>query len=236
MTLGLHSASTRRAASAVLLWLAGGCMAVHAADASAAPNPAPIFSSTDVLQVELAAPFSKVLRSRGENAAYFPATLRHADAAGNTLEIALQIKTRGNFRNRESICRFPPLMLDFPRAAVAGTLVAGENRLKLVTHCQQRSRYEQYVLLEYLSYRIFNLLSDISLKVRLLELSYVDSDTAKPLQVKRGFLIEDSGRLAARTGLTEVALQRIQRAWYEPRQAMLVAVYQYLVGNTDCRC
>lgn len=194
---------------------------------------APVFQRDDILQVRVEAPLPDILRSRGEDAEYFPATLFYRAADPEEVAAALRIKTRGNFRNRASVCRFPPLMLNFLRPEVDATIFAGENRLKLVTHCQARPRYDQYLLLEYLNYRIYNLLSANSLKVRLLELDYVNSTTGAPLYVKQGFIIEDSGRFAARRGLFEVTLQRARRAWYDPESALLVGVFQYLIGNTD---
>src|SRR5690606_13278216 len=166
--------------------------------------PAPVFHSHDVLRVKITAPFRQVLASRGEDADYFPARLSYVDANGRAVESDLEIKTRGNFRNRENVCRFPQLMLDFPRSAMSGTLFAGENRLKLVTHCQPRSRYNQYVLLEYLSYRVFNLLSDTSLRVRLLDLEYIDSRNGDTVASAPGFLIESVESLAVRRALAEV--------------------------------
>jgi hypothetical protein len=146
---------------------------------------------------------------------------------------ALRIKTRGNFRNRSNVCSFPPLMLNFPRGEMAATIFAGENRIKLVTHCQPRNRYYDYLLLEYLNYRVLNLLTDYSLKVRLLALSYVNSETGKIVAETHGFLLEDIARLATRLHFTEVELKTVDPLWYDPEQEVLVALFQYLLGNTD---
>src|SRR5690606_18437617 len=134
---------------------------------------APLFQADEALPVRIEAPFAAIFNSRGDDAGYFPSTLYYTDADGAEVATALRIKTRGNFRNRESVCRFAPLMLNFPRRALDHTLCAGENRLKLVTHCQPRARYRQFVLLEYLAYRILNQLTAVSMKVRLLDITYV---------------------------------------------------------------
>jgi hypothetical protein len=198
-----------------------------------AANPAPIFQQDDALQVRIEAPFQDIFRSRGDAAEYFPATLYYSDSEGMEVATTLRIKTRGNFRNREDVCSFPPLMLDFPRGEMGATIFNGENRLKLVTHCQQRSRYYEYVLLEYLNYRVLNLLTDYSLKVRLLEVNYVNTDGAKTLANTYGFLLEDIERMAERLQLDEVELKQMDVSWYDEEQEVLVALFQYLLGNTD---
>lgn len=195
--------------------------------------PAPIFQEQAALAVRIEAPLSDIFRSRGDDAEYFPARLTYADAQGAEISTALRIKTRGNFRNRENVCRFPPLMFNFTEEDAAGTLFAGENRLKLVTHCQPRARYTQYVLLEYLAYRIFNLLTDTSIRVRLLDIVYVDPASGDTLAAEPGFLLEDIERLGERLQLHEVSLMHIDRKWYDARHEVLVSLFQYLIGNTD---
>ena len=48
-----------------------------------------------------------------------------------------------------------------------------------------------------------------------------------------GFLLEDPERMAERLQLTEVELKHIDAAWYDPEHEVLVALFQYLLGNTD---
>ena len=61
----------------------------------------------------------------------------------------------------------PPLFVSFGDETARGTLFEGQTMLPLTTHCRDSSSYEQYVLKEYLAYRIYNLLTDKSLRVRL---------------------------------------------------------------------
>ena len=50
------------------------------------------------------------------------------------------------------------------------------NKVKLVTHCRGANKYDAYVLKEYLAYKIYNELTDYSLRVRLLEIEYVEEE------------------------------------------------------------
>ena len=91
------------------------------------------------------------------------------------------------------------------------------------------------MLEEYLAYRIFNVLTADSLQVRLLRITYRDSDGRLPdnASPRYGFLLEPLESMAARSGATVAALPGVPVDRHELRQAALVYVFQYLIGNTD---
>jgi hypothetical protein len=192
-----------------------------------------LFQGHDVLALTLAAPFSKVNRSRGEGREYFPATLEYTQKDGTEISIKLQVRTRGLNRSRDDICRYPPLRLNFDKDQLDGTLFAGENILKLVTHCQPQTRYEQFVLLEYLDYRLFNLFTDRSFRVRLVDMTYLDTDTGDEQTAKTAFFIEDDAAMAARLKLQRFNSEKIDRRQYDKQELNFVELFQYLLGNTD---
>ena len=94
-------------------------------------------------------------------------------------------------------------------------------------------QYEQAAIREYLVYRMFNRLSDLSYRVRPLEITYIDTEKEGRENTRFGFLIESRERLAARTGLTELDVPEIEVDALDPAYASLVSVFQYLAGNTD---
>ena len=94
---------------------------------------------------------------------------------------------------------FPPLRLNFKRDNTEGTLFEGQNKLKLVAHCQDaEEQYKEYVVREYLVYKAYQLLTDKSFRVRLLKMTYVDKANEDKKMEKYGFLIESDEMLAAR--------------------------------------
>jgi hypothetical protein len=124
--------------------------------------------------------------------------------------------------------------LDFPKDSVAGTLFEGQNRLKLVTHCQDdEEEYEQYVLLESLAYRVYNLLTDISFRVRLAHITYEDTEGDRDPITRYGFLIEHQEAVAERVGWTALEVLGIPRDAVDPENLALVPVFQFMIGNTD---
>ena len=188
---------------------------------------APLFEEHTVLEIELAGPLQKLTFSKSTNDE-FPFTLR---ASG--VKHQVQVRTRGN--SRLFFCKFPPLRLNFVANTAANSVFEDQDKLKLVTHCRNRDRAEQDMLQEYIAYRILNLLSENSYRVRLLRISYSDidksSDTRGPHRY--AFLIESAEELAARTGATNVKLKSVKRSSLDLDQAALVFIFQYLVGNTD---
>jgi len=197
-----------------------------------AAQEGPLFASDDVVTLTIRAPLEEIFEHRQEDSDEYPGTVTVTTPGADTLDV--EIRTRGRTRLSSRICRFPPLRLDFPRSRVAGTLFEGQNRLKLVTHCQDdREEYEQYVLLESLVYRVYNLLTDLSFRVRLARVTYEDTGGDRETVTRYGFLIEDVEAVAARTGWSYLATPVVPPDVVDPGNLALAEVFQYLIGNTD---
>jgi hypothetical protein len=191
---------------------------------------ADVFAENTVLDLRLSAPLGTVFRAR-QNPEYQPGTLAYRDASGKDVSVPLRVRVRG--KSRAAVCSFPPLLLNFRTGDLAGTLLAGEDRLKLVTHCDTRQSYDDYVLLEYLAYRVLNLLTPQSLRARLVTVSYTDSARERDLGARRGILLEDEERFAERQGWTIVESPTVERGRYDTDSLAVLDVFQYLIGNTD---
>ena len=193
----------------------------------------PLFQSHAPLALTLSAPFRTINKYRGDNRHYVPAVLILTDKDNREVRLALKVRVRGNFRSQSRICTNPPLKLNLKRKTTANTIFAGENKLKLVVECRSYHSYQQYLLLEYLNYRIYQLLTDDALHVRLVTVDYYDSDRKRDLGKKKAFFIEDAGRFAKRMGMQEVHRKKLSPGAYDPVLINLVEVFEYLIGNTD---
>jgi hypothetical protein len=189
-----------------------------------------LFASEEPLKFTLEMPYADVLGSRS-NPEYLDARLLYKDSSGSDVALDLKVRVRG--KSRAVACPFPPLLLNFPAKALGGTWFDGENKLKLVTHCSQSEVYERYQAIEYAAYRVLNQLTDMSLRVRPVEITYVDSKKARAITTKPGFLLEDEEHFAARHGLHVVTEESIDRNRYDPAALALVEMFQYFLGNTD---
>lgn len=187
-----------------------------------------LFDDNSVLEVTMSGPLSTLIKQK-RNREEYPFTLA---TDGASFDVSVRI--RGN--SRAAICRFPPLRLNFPASGPGGTPFAGADKLKLVTHCQNGSEKSQdSVLNEFTAYRIFNLISDRSYRVRLLRIRYEDTD-GKQRNLEEphyGFLIESDEDLAKRLGGTVANVVSIRFSSLDIQQTARLNVFQYLVGNKD---
>jgi hypothetical protein len=103
----------------------------------------------------------------------------------------------------------------------------------LTTHCRDRDSYEQYVLKEYLAYRIYNLLTDESLRVRLARITYRDAADPDDRTTRFAFFTEHFDSLALRRGARVSTASAVDLAYVDPRQLATMALFQYMIGNTD---
>ena len=74
-------------------------------------------------------------------------------------------------------------------AATSLSLFAGQRQLKLVTHCRASEGFQQYVLMEYATYRLYNQLTPMSFRARLAKIDYVAAD-GRPITSRVGFFLE----------------------------------------------
>jgi hypothetical protein len=194
---------------------------------------APLFESHEVLSLTLEAPLSDVIMERSQESSEYPGVLSYENASGERVALDIEVKTRGKKRLDRNTCDFPPLRLDVEQDKVANTLFANQDKLKLVTHCKGRQAYEQYVLLEYLAYRVYNLLTDFSFKVRPAQITYVDTKEPADSLTKYAFLIENEDRMAARLGWEVLQFPQLHPDYMEEVELSLLEVFQFMIGNTD---
>jgi len=206
---------------------------LFAAANAAAGEPDPLFQDDSLIEVTITAPMKPLLGHRPDEE-YLPGTLSYREADGSIVEFDIGIRTRGNYRRQPRVCPFPPLRLNIKKSQAKGSLFHKQDKLKLVAHCRDNSeRYEQNLIREYLAYRILNTLTDISYRVRLARVTYVDSERKDEDRVRYAFFIEHKSRLSKRLGLAEISTSKIKVADLEGPYSDLTSLYQFMIGNTD---
>jgi len=191
----------------------------------------PLFQSYETLEAEVEGPFQFLSRERPDEEEA-DGKFRYTDADGNRVEFDVLLRARGNWRRNPDICRFPPMRFNFKKSQTDDTLFHKQDKLKVVTHCQNNSRYGQTVVSEYLVYRVLNLLTDYSFRVRFVNMTYVYTDRKESRQ-SYAVLIEHKDRLGKRIGGEPVLTERVKVASLHPADLNLASVFQYFVGNTD---
>lgn len=214
-----------------ILWSAVGRARGQEPADSEGPRAARLFNANDLLELRLTADFDAIAKERGTTKHDHPGVLSYVGPAGDTVSLDVQLHTRGHFRLRR--CSYPPLKIDFPPEHTAHTLFAHQKSLKLVVPCRGGQGYANYLLEEYLIYRVYNLLTDLSFRVRLASVTYVDPGKKDPPETRYGFFIEDDDKMAHRNHGDVFAQEGIVQEATDFAQMGLLGVFQYLIGNTD---
>lgn len=218
----------------VLHWTLGvlALFLVQISVAATDSSPDSLFQGDDILSVRITAPMATLLSDRPDDEE-LPGKLHYAEADGSIAEFDIEIRTRGRYRRQAHVCSFPPLRLDFKTSAVKNSLFHKQDKLKLVTHCQASSRYEQALLREYLVYRMLNVLTEKSYKVRMMLITYVDADDKLEDVTQHGFVIERDDRFAKRIGTQILEIPKTSVKSIDPQHMNLGSVFQFMIGNTD---
>jgi hypothetical protein len=179
------------------------------------------------LVVELHLPLAQLRKVKADDKeAEFAGHLQMADG----MRLPVQISPRG--KSRRNHCDFPPLWLDFKKKQLTGTIWAGQNKLKLVTHCSNKFAKREYLATEMFAYRLLNLFTDHSFRVRALEITYVDTDRDRR-EKQFGFVIEHKKSLAARLGGELLETPGIKLSQLDVAHAAFMSMFGYFIGNTD---
>lgn len=194
----------------------------------------PLFARADPLTFTLTTDFKAIDRDRNPaSTKTYAATITFLGSDGTQVSRPLQVRGRGHTRRSLDTCDFVPLRLEFVKGEVAGTPFAGQDALKLGTHCRTAGVFDQFVLREYGAYRILNLLTPYSFRARLARATYVDIGTKKVVSDRAAMFLEDDDDVAKRMQgrINE------RRVFGFPRldtdHLVTVALFEYMIGNTD---
>jgi len=193
--------------------------------------PRPLFASQDPIKLRIEAPFANLIRAAPHSTAPFDGKLTLSEPGSEPL--AVQLSARGISRRNPANCEFPPIKIEFKEKPGSASLFKGQKSLKLVTHCRNESRYQDYNLLEYAAYKILNVLTPTSFRVRLAEVDYVETGSSSVRIHRLAFLVEDANEMAERNGMKEVKTTKVQPGQLSASGTAKSDLFQYLIGNLD---
>ena len=187
-----------------------------------------LFKETEPLQLNIATDLRQLIGEKDKSE--FQKANVSLKLPDNTLyQETIELRTRGNFRR--DYCYVPSLMLNF-EATKEGKLSSLE-KLKMVSSCRLGKSYDNYVLREYLCYKIYNLLTPMSFRVRLMQVNFQDTENKKKPYSSWGFFIEDVDDMAKRNDCRELEVKKLHSELTNREYMTLVCMFQYMIGNTD---
>jgi hypothetical protein len=189
------------------------------------------FESQDPIDVTFTTNIGKIRGDKGSDAPWRSATMSYSDTDGKPVSVPMKARTRGIWRLK--MCDLPPMRLNFAGETSKGSIFHHLDKPKLVSYCQDRDNYEQYILEEFQLYRIYQVLTPVSHKARLLKLTYADSASGKIRAKRYGFILEEPSAVGARLGGKILPQKGALPGDLEAFQDALFSVFQYMIGNTD---
>lgn len=188
-----------------------------------------LFRSDEIINIELRSDFSAIQKDRIESPQYHDGELIYKNSkGGGSVRLTVKVIARGDFRRSPENCSFPPLAINFKKNEVKNTLFDNQDKLKLVTPCQ----FDRDVIEEYLIYKMYNKVTDLSFNVRLVKILYFDTGTGKKLFEKYSFFIEHDEQVAERNN--SVLIDKFMTPFDIERESFKrLALFQFMIGNKD---
>ncbi len=147
----------------------------------------------------------------------------------SVLQEDITLTVRGHMRR--SICDIPPVKLKFKNSGSAS--LSSLKNLKLVSVCRGGNIDVQLLLKEFLIYKMFNLLTDKSFRVRQVNLTYEDTKNKKRQTVEEAFFLENIDAMAKRNKCREFDMTKVNSELTDRNQMTLVNLFEFMIGNTD---
>ena len=204
----------------IWVWMALGLQLLPAAEN--------LFDQESILELKIQGPVNKLIRDRSDQAIRQDMNLMYMLGEAEK-SIPIKMKTRGNFRRQAGNCTYPPLLVDFNGQDLSGSPFDGMKALKLVMPC----RGEDYIIREYLAYKLYNLFTPRSYKVRMVKVSFEDPANAKKGFTVKGILLEEDESVAKRNQASLITKKMVRPENTQQKDFIRMALYEYMIGNTD---
>ncbi|MCK5105165.1 MAG: hypothetical protein KAR17_20220 [Cyclobacteriaceae bacterium] len=193
-------------------------------------DTADIFNDNSILDITLESDFKNLIKRKFKDE-YQEAVCKIMFNDSIRVTRNIKIKPRGHMR--KSSCNIPPLKLNFPKKNAYIEQLHDFDKIKMVLDCKRGSLYEQYILLEYYAYKLQNIITDYSLRVRLIRVKYVDTSGKFKEDTRLAFLIENINQLASRLNAMRIETKNIRDRLTDKKTLVDAYFFQYLIGNTD---
>jgi len=190
------------------------------------PSIFEVLTPKEAVKMTLETDLTTIIEQRKTNQ-YFPGILRTED--GKVYKV--ELRSRGKFRRK--ISAYPPLKMKFKKKALVAEGLDTLNEIKIVLPCFENSKGDELIVREYLAYKMYEQLTNVSLRARLIRLTIRDTHVEKTRRQMYAILLEDEEELVARLQGELHEEYGIPADSFQTNQAALMVMFQYMIGNTD---
>lgn len=150
---------------------------------------------------------------------------------GETWVDSLEVKVRGIYRATN--CDNPPLKIKYSKKLLKKRGLKKRNEYKLVYPCKSTEEYQNYIYKEYLIYKLYNELTNKSLRVHLIDFTLRDSAQQRKSIQTTGFLIEHREEIIKRVNAQKNDMRCLPVKTLSAYEYTLFQVFQFMIGNVD---
>ncbi|MEO7393677.1 MAG: hypothetical protein ABIU11_01980 [Chitinophagaceae bacterium] len=188
-----------------------------------------LFDTDEVLEITLSGTIREALNDRTGIPKKYAAVLSYNKEDNSIINTPVELQTRGNFRRMKENCNYPPLWIHFPiKGGYETTVFREQRKTKLVMPCVD----DDYIIREWLVYKLYNLISPLSFRVRLVKVKTEDPKIKKASSSFYGILLEEEKQMARRSNMKSVAA-KLKPEQTKAEDFLTMSVFEYLIGNTD---
>jgi len=162
---------------------------------------------------------------------YQPAVISWTDAFGGLHRWDIKLRARGN--RRKDVCYYPPVKLNFDLDTLALLGYEPYDKIKIVNQCRGSGGTVDYLLKEYLAYRLYQKITPASLRARLVRFRYLDTSNDMEATELWGILLEPEQEMTARLNAQLVEFSLTRSVHLDQTAYNQLSFFQYMVGNTD---
>lgn len=190
----------------------------------------PLFSNHEPLSIKLKMSIKDVKKNTNdstfiESMLYFKNTSEVLDS------LKVELRARGN--NRRENCYYAPLKFKLNKSVAKGTVYEGNKKLKLVLPCLIESNNDDYVIKEYMAYKLYEIVTPIHYKTRLLNIEFIEEKGKRIITNDlKGIFIEDIDNVAKRVNGNEMK-RRVMPLQQDDVASLRNSFFQYMIANTD---
>jgi len=189
-----------------------------------------LFSQEDLLPIKLNYS-NKEVKKKTNDSTFIQTTLRYQDQDQQWKDLEVKIRRRGDFRLNN--CYFPPIKMKIKKSVSKGSLFEKNKKLKLAVQCSDKKGTEDYIVKEYMAYKIYEVVSNYHYKVRLVDVFFSELVNGKDKTFEfKGYFIEDIKLVAKRHGGQPID-RNMHPQTQDPVSSVQNAFFQFMIGNID---
>jgi len=189
-----------------------------------------LFVDEEPLTMTLTTDFKDFKRKRRQEEYQSAEMTVHVD---DSFEVSrpVRIKARGIYRRDN--CTNPPIWLNIRHSDIEVDSIDEVVRMKLVIRCRDSKLYDDYVLREYLVYKLYNMITPVSYRVRLIRMNIVDTGRKNDLSQSWAFIMEPDTLMEMRLQAKMIRNDRLSMNVVNREMMDKMALFSYMVGNGD---